>query len=38
VTAVATLKSLADTEFTEEFCTNERNVRDSNGKQIVKPK
>ena len=36
VTATATLKRLDDADFTEAFCTNERNVRDSNGKQTVK--
>jgi hypothetical protein len=36
VTATAILERVADTDFTESFCTNERNVRDGNGKQTVK--
>jgi hypothetical protein len=36
VTTTAILKRLPDTDFTESFCNNERNVRDSNGKQTVK--
>jgi len=36
VTTVALLKPLPDEDFTESFCTNERNIRDSNGKQTVK--
>lgn len=36
VTATAYLKREADEDFTESFCTNERNVRDANGKQTVK--
>jgi hypothetical protein len=36
VTAIAILKPIPDEDFTENFCTNERNVRDSNGKQTVK--
>jgi hypothetical protein len=36
VTATAILKPIPDQEFTESFCNNERNVRDSNGKQTVK--
>jgi hypothetical protein len=36
VTATAILKTIPDEDFTESFCTNERNVRDNNGKQIVK--
>jgi hypothetical protein len=36
VTATAILKPLADEDFSESFCTNERNVHDGNGKQAVK--
>jgi hypothetical protein len=36
VTTTAYLGRLPDTDFTESFCNNERNVRDSNGKQTVK--
>jgi hypothetical protein len=36
VTAIAILKPIPDEDFTENFCTNERNIRDSNGKQTVK--
>jgi hypothetical protein len=36
VTATAILERVPDSDFTESFCTNERNVRDSNGKQTVK--
>ena len=36
VTAVAILKRLGDEDFTESFCTNERNIRDGSGKQTVK--
>ena len=36
VTATAILKRLPDSEFTESFCNNERNVRDSNGNQTIK--
>jgi hypothetical protein len=36
VTATAILKPIPDEDFTESFCNNERNVRDSNGKQTVK--
>jgi hypothetical protein len=38
VTATAILKPLRDEDFTEEFCTNERNIRGSDGKQTVKLK
>jgi len=36
VTATAYLKRETDEDFTESFCTNERNVRDANGNQSVK--
>lgn len=36
VTAVALLERRPDAEFTESFCTNERNVRDGRGNQAVK--
>jgi hypothetical protein len=36
VAATAILERVPDSDFTESFCTNERNVRDSNGKQTVK--
>jgi hypothetical protein len=36
VTTTAILKPLADEDFSESFCTNERNVHDGNGKQAVK--
>jgi len=36
VTALAILKPLPDEDFTENFCTNERNIRDKNGRQTVK--
>jgi hypothetical protein len=36
VTTVAILKRLQDSDFTESYCTNERNVRDNSGKQSVK--
>jgi hypothetical protein len=36
VTATAILERRPDAEFTESFCTNERNVRDGSGKQTVK--
>jgi hypothetical protein len=36
VSAVAIHKLLSDQDFTESFCTNERNVVDRNGKQGVK--
>jgi hypothetical protein len=36
VTTTAVLKPLPDEDFTENFCTNERNVRNGNGKQAVK--
>ena len=35
VTATAILKPLGDEDFSESFCTNERNVHDGNGKQAV---
>jgi len=36
VTATAYLKRIPDEDFTESFCTNERNVRDATGKQSIK--
>jgi hypothetical protein len=36
VTATAILKPIPDEDFTESFCTNERNIRDADGKQTVK--
>lgn len=36
VTATAYLKREPDEDFTESFCTNERNVRDANGNQAIK--
>jgi hypothetical protein len=36
VSTVASLELQSDEDFTESFCTNERNVRDSNGKQVIK--
>jgi hypothetical protein len=36
VSTTALLKPLADEDFTENFCTNERNVRNGNGKQTIK--
>ncbi len=36
VTATAYLKRIPDEDFTESFCTNERNVRDANGNQSIK--
>ncbi len=38
VQAVAFLKPLKDEDFTEEYCTNERNIRGSDGNQTVKTK
>jgi len=36
ITAVAILKPLPDDDFTENFCSNERNVRDAKGNQTTK--
>lgn len=38
VKAVAFLKPLKDEDFTEEYCTNERNIRGSDGSQTIKTK
>jgi hypothetical protein len=36
VTTTAYLTRETDDDFTESFCTNERNVRDASGNQSVK--